>query len=167
VQTRLGRFALHGAFLTSAPGRAIASVAFLPPRASVPLASDAPVASFSAPLESLSANSALPPRPPRSIPRLPREEQSHSRSGASSIGQSLLRTPRPPWRKRGRVTFNRSRQRSRDEDSLRSAEPPPFCRWLPLRSRAWARSSGQAPVHALRTGVQAFDLDRYRDGALL
>jgi len=28
VQMRLGRFALHGAFLTSAPGRAIASVAF-------------------------------------------------------------------------------------------------------------------------------------------
>jgi len=56
VQTRLGRFALHGAFLTSALSRTIARWRFLPPHASVPLASDAPVASFSARLESLSAN---------------------------------------------------------------------------------------------------------------
>jgi hypothetical protein len=45
MQTRLGRIALHGAFLTSALGRSCARAFSSPVRESSPLASDTPVAS--------------------------------------------------------------------------------------------------------------------------
>jgi len=82
TQTRLGRTALHGAFPTSALGRsaarALSSLVF----ESIPLASDTPVASSE--LMSVGAH-AVARRPPRPVPRGPRERRAHSRSRVPSV----------------------------------------------------------------------------------
>jgi len=137
MQMRLGRTTLHGVFLTSATGPAITGWHFLPPRALIPPASDSPVASselVNARCFSWQAR-VVARRPPRSVPRGPRERRAHSRSGESSI-ERASRTPRP--RRSTSETASRSpiARRSRDEDRRAPMNHPPFATGGLLRLRA-------------------------------
>jgi len=81
TQTRLGRTALHGALPTSAPGRSRARALSSLVLESIPLASGTPVASSE--LMSVGFH-AVARRPPRPVPRGPRERRAHSRSRVPS-----------------------------------------------------------------------------------
>jgi len=74
-------------------------------------------------------------RPPRPVPRGPRERRAHSRSGVSSIGSRCAHLARAEARTKPRLV-HRSRRRSRDEDRRASMNRPPFTTRGPLRLRA-------------------------------
>jgi hypothetical protein len=111
MQTRLGRTALHGAFPTSAPGRSCARAFSSFVRESSPFASDTLVASSVSrwPGPVLPGSHAVARRPPRPVPRGPRERRAHSRSRVPSIvsryahpGRAEARTkPRRLHQRRG------------------------------------------------------------------
>jgi hypothetical protein len=158
MQTRLGRTALHGALPTSALGPWTRDGVFFRLEPGVPLASDAPVASSG--LVSMGRPfgrriHAVARRPPRPVPRGPRERRAHSRSGVSSIGSHCAHFARAEARTKPRCV-HRSHRRSRDEDRRASMNRPPFATgWLArLRARdlPWSGSRSRAS-HA----VQAFD----------
>jgi len=127
-----------------------------------PLASGAPVASFDSSIAgSLRVQASFANRgrrPPRSVPRGPRERRAHPRSGASSIRSCHTHRTRARKGVLHREVLD-SIRRSRDEDRRFSSSRSPFAaaRALRLRagrsqrsgsrSRALERRSGFRPGH--------------------
>jgi len=78
---------------------------------------------------------ALARRPPRPVPRRPRERRAHSRSRVSSVGSRDAHCARAEARTKPRLV-HRSRRPSRDEDGRASMNRPPFATGGLLRLRA-------------------------------
>jgi len=93
--------------------------------------------------------SAVARRPPRPVPRAPRERRAHSRSRESSIGSRYAHPVRAEARTRPRSLL-RSRRRSRDEDRRASKNRSPFATRGLLRLRAWAPRMVRFPFTRLR-----------------
>jgi hypothetical protein len=147
VRTRLGRIAFHGATPTSAFARCAYAVAFSSAaRARTPASGTSVASSELVSTGSLSDSHAVARRPPRSVPRGPRERRALPRSEMPSVASCLAQPTAP---KRGRPTRPSSiARRSRDVDRLAPKNRPPFtrssrprlrardCLWLSPRSRA-------------------------------
>lgn len=104
---RLGRTALHGAFPTSALGRSCGRAFSSLARESDPLASDTPVASSVAFARAPLGNSRVVlRRPPRPVPRGPRERRAHSRSRVPSVDSSRARIPAAQKHGRNHAAFS-------------------------------------------------------------
>jgi hypothetical protein len=102
--------------------------------------SDIPVASSEHSLfESWLRFGASARRPPRSVPRGPRERRALPRSKMSSIARSRSLSPAPKRDQPERPSFET--RRSRDEDRHLSNEPSPFRRVRPSRFRVWVPNS--------------------------
>jgi len=166
VQVRPGRNAFHDAIPHCVPCRCAPSGVILPGGGSYERAAGIPVASSALSLAGsrLRASGARARRPPRPIPRGPREGRTLPWSGMPSVA----RTPRQPFRAGARGASTRLApfaRRSRDEDRRALGAPFPSS---PRAARALARvvRSWLGPRPPASCRARAFD-PLAAEGALL